>query len=496
MFKALNGLSNKIIYFLKVTIGFKTSFEAKKFLSISITKFLTVYIYTVLRGLSYSILVPTLGAELISAIELYCMFPVSSLFVILYFKLGKHFSRIKVASILLVGFIAFFAIFNIFVFPYHDLISLDFHEYRESHPRLKYTVMLIENWDIALFFMFAELWGIMMLSLSFWQLANEVSTVNEAKKYYGFFGAIGQTGLIVGGWVAVQMSTLSSAVDASNPWAFRFNLLINSVIFSGFMLLLCYWWISKNIWNHIRLDERKYSQVKMTLKESFKYVFSSRYLRLIATLIICYGILMSISETLWKSQVATLHGNASDYNVFFGKFQMYIGYGTFVGMIFAAFSLKRFSWLFNALSTPCSFLFAGVLFFSLVTFTDFFAPILESLKISPVLAAIMVGMMQIILAKSFKYSLFDLSKEMTFIPLDQELRTNGKAAVDIISNRIGKSGGSLIMLALLTIMPHATLISLSAYLFVIFIIVLLLWLHAAIELNREFEKIANANKNI
>jgi len=34
-----------------------------------------------------------------------------------------------------------------------------------------------------MFYMFAELWGSIVVSLLFWGFANEINTVDEAKKY-------------------------------------------------------------------------------------------------------------------------------------------------------------------------------------------------------------------------------------------------------------------------------------------------------------------------
>lgn len=65
----------------------------------------------------------------------------------------------------------------------------------------------------------------------------------------------------------------------------------------------------------------------------------------------------------------------------------------------------------------------------------------------------MVGAAQNVFSKGSKYSLFDPCKEMAYIPLDDELKTKGKAAVDVIGNPLGKSGGALIQQARLFFLP-------------------------------------------
>lgn len=50
-----------------------------------------------------------------------------------------------------------------------------------------------------------------------------------------------------------------------------------------------------------------------------------------------------------------------------------------------------------------------------------------------------------VFGRAAKYSLFDPSKEMVFITMSKEEKEAGKAAVDVLGNQIGKTGGSWLM---------------------------------------------------
>ena len=78
----------------------------------------------------------------------------------------------------------------------------------------------------------------------------------------------------------------------------------------------------------------------------------------------------------------------------------------------------------------------GLAFFALNIFSDFFAPVTAALGTTPLMMAVIVGAAQNILSKSSKYALFDPCKEMAYIPLDQDSKTKGKAAIDVIGNPI------------------------------------------------------------
>jgi len=96
------------------------------------------------------------------------------------------------------------------------------------------------------------------------------------------------------------------------------------------------------------------------------------------------------------------------------------------------------------LATPVVCLSTGICFFTLIIMPDLWAPVALMLDISPLMLSIYVGTAQNVGTKSVKYGMFDPTKEMAYIPLDQDSKTKGKAAIDVIASRAGKSGGSFI----------------------------------------------------
>jgi ATP:ADP antiporter, AAA family len=97
---------------------------------------------------------------------------------------------------------------------------------------------------------------------------------------------------------------------------------------------------------------------------------------------------------------------------------------------------------------------------------------------------VIVGAAQNVFSKSAKYSLFDPCKEMAYIPLDDEVKTKGKAAIDVICNPLGKSGGALIQQFM--IIGFGSLAASTPYLGAILFGIVFIWLKAAGSLNKQF----------
>jgi AAA family ATP:ADP antiporter len=138
---------------------------------------------------------------------------------------------------------------------------------------------------------------------------------------------------------------------------------------------------------------------------------------------------------------------------------------------------------------------ATVLFFSFLYFQDYLSVVTQYFGVTPIYMAVMFGLGNVVFIKSAKYILFDPTKERAYIPLDEELKIRGKAAVDGVGSRLGKSLGSFILtVILLPLFGNGLIQNVQYHIFFIIILLLIAWLVAVKKLGVKFNELTADEK--
>lgn len=472
------------------------AYELKKILPMFFMFFFISFNYTILRDTKDTLLVTSAGAEAIPFLKTFGVVPAAILFMIIYAKLSNMLSKENLFYVTIAPFIIFFGLFAFIFYPLREhLLPTESANAMKAYLPNGWIGLAAayENWMYSIFYILSELWGSVALSLLFWGFANNITKVTEAKRFYSLFGLGANVALLVSGPAIILASNIRKTVAAGvDPWQISLNYLMGMVVVAGIAIIAIYWWMNRNVLTDIRFydpsqEKAKKKKAKLSIMESFKFIFSSKYLFCLAVLVIAYGISINLVEVTWKNQLRLQYPNPNDYSAFMGGFSFFTGLATVLMMLFVGGNLlRRKGWGFTAAVTPVVLLITGVAFFSFIIFRDDLAGVIAMIGSTPLFLAVLFGAAQNIMSKSAKYSLFDPTKEMAYIPLDDDSKVKGKAAVDVVGARLGKSGGSIIQMALFAV---GTLATITPYIAAILFFIIGAWLVAVKSLNKQFVKL-------
>lgn len=483
--------------------------ELKKFLPIAFIMLCVLFNYTVLRNTKDALIGTAAGAGIEAIPYLKSIFVMSSaiLFVVIYAKLSNMFSPERLFYILTSFFLLFFGAFAFVIYPNIDLFhpNLDtVKALQNEFPRIRFLFSVWAVWTYSLFYVLAELWGSVMVSLLFWQFANEVVRSEEAKRFYPIFVLIGNVALIFSGEAVERFSSIRDSLPAHvDAWGVTLDYLMGMVVAVGIAAMVVYRWMHKNVLTDVKYydaagpKKEKKSKPKMGVIESFKYIFTNPYIGLIALLVLSYGMSINLIEFIWKKQIAlNFAGDANGFNGFMGSFSKWTGIGTIAIIFLTKGVVSRFGWFAGAIITPLVLAITGALFFGLILYSDIINPAMMGLAVSATYMAMIVGMVQNIFTKGAKYALFDPTKEMSYIPLDQELKTKGKAVVDVIGGRMGKAAGGWTILGLFTVSSATDAMQLAPYLGYFIGVVVVAWIFGVIALAKRYNALTERREEL
>mmetsp|Transcript_25194 Transcript_25194/g.63606 ORF Transcript_25194/g.63606 Transcript_25194/m.63606 type:complete len:572 (+) Transcript_25194:167-1882(+) len=463
--------------------------EMAKFFSMSMMMFMIIYIYTTVRDTKDTLVVSTCGAESITFLKVYGVLPAATMFMVYYSWISSYFSKKALFYVTALPFMAFYAIFAWVLYPNRELIHPPLP--KGVDERWQYVLLLLSNWSYSLFYIASELWGSVGVSVLFWQLANEITPVWQAKRFYPLFGQLANIAPICAGQTVAFFAKMAAEGDDAFAKSLQYTTML--ILAAGACLM--------GLYHHIGvLDERdvkegrkgddhapvKKKKQKMSMAESFKFLVQQRYLGYLCVLVISYGLSINLTEVIWKRMVKQAYTNKKDYQIFMGNYSSLVGAATFVIIFFGSNIVKHLGWTIGALTTPVLMggLAAPFFFFVITNDVKSNRDVLQK--------AVFVGMWQNILSKAIKYALFDPTKEMAYIPLDHETKVKGKAAIDVLAARIGKSGGALVQQFI--VMYFGNIIDGAGCVASVFFATIAAWIYGVLGLAKMFEEKVAAGK--
>lgn len=463
-------------------------YELKKVLPLLFMKFFVSFTYGVLTNMKDAFVVTAkgAGAEVIPVLKGWIVLPIALGATLLYSKLSNIFRRSVLFYSIIIFFLGIILLFGFVLYPNIDTLSPHasadwlLEKIGESNA---HWIAIYRNWVQSIFFVTAELWGTVVIFLLFWGFVNHICNFNEAQRCYNLF--------IAGGDLAQMFTGPLVCYFTGKYLASHFNLALQNlclcVLFFGCMIMALHWFLTRIVLKDERLYQPEHQKqtfdqtTKLSLIESLKFITRSPYLRFIAVMVVAYGLTASLTEVTWKANLKMVYPEPGLYQSFIAKVSSSVGICSFIiTLFFSGLVIRRIGWHFCAQLPPIVIGSTSLIFLILFLYQG-----QGSIGASSSLFAIVLfGAFQNVSMKVMKYAFFDSTKEMSYIPLDQESKVKGKAAIDVIGSRLGKSGAAWIQLLLMQIAGTGSVFSITHFLIPIVGCTIVFWILSVRQLNK------------
>jgi len=449
-------------------------------------------------------------------LTVYAVLPTSFLFLVLFSFASQRFTRGQLFNVIIGVFVTWFVAFG-FMYPHHEVLHLHlFADGLEGWMPSGFAggIGMIRNWLFTAFYVSSELWGDIVLSLLFWGLANETTSLQEAALLYPLFGV----GANIGQATAGKMLGLFTTRTAGYlTFAAQLQWTMGLVVLFGAAIVALHRYITVKFPKQTVSDrlvqraaqraQRKAAreqqeplptgsegdegaalqdrlvssaeastsnsfestegeaevasvaaakagseeeeEPKMTVVEAFRFLIASKQVRCLALMAMSQGIATNLLEVAWKNHLHMLHPSPQAYAAFMGNVAMWTGIVTGSLMVCSPLLFERLGWRGVAGATPRFMLLTGVPFFIGCVAWNCSPAMVGTLGLALLKFLVMSGALLQVFGKGAKFSMFKPAEEMVYITLDEESRTKGKAAIDVVGAQSGKAISSMLQQVLL-----------------------------------------------
>ena len=431
------------------------------------------------------------------------------IFTILYTFIAKRVSRDVRFNIVVTYFFLFFSFF--YLFSDNESIQLTkISELGNSFFNYPALWKCIRFWLFSLFYIHAEAWGTIVLGVAFWTFANEIVSSLQAKRIYPFLTVGAALGSVFSGIFMffspnIDLKGLpiigNITVQSLQIWVVLILILLILSIYNSLSYN-----INKNPEDYGIENKIKKNKVKLSFAQSMAVLLKSKYLLLLACIVFGYNMFIVFLESVWKGRVGSYEselvqnfikgdmtlwsaGKIYARNIItklYGVQSILVGVLSLFWIFFVSRIITKKKWSNVAVFTPIVGFICSVLFLLLFVFQNSLGFLVKNYNFSFLFLLVVFGLGILCFIKSSKYVFFDTSKERAYIPLDEESKVNGKAAIDAMGSRLAK-GSSAVLISVLVYIFNG----LDNIIYISFFLVFLLlsiWLYAVYKLEPLYEQ--------
>lgn len=503
--------------------------EDRKFWLMGGMFFCIAYIYSVVRELKDSFIIKRQLPASISFLKLIYVPPVSIAVSALVQKLLTISSNKRIMSYAVAIFGVYFFVYGVVILPLQDKIEPsnfnatdNFCDAKMAYKGMESVsaiVLTLNCWTSTLHFVAAEVWGTMVLSLLFMSFSNDLCPFRQFIRFMPLFYVLSNIALMLSSLTMMGYQHFNKKISFVQK---QFMLSGTFVVISVFCFatLLLQMVLERTVLGGAQYTIegegfRRRKKAKPSFSEGIRLMFKSKLVLAICGIVLAYNIGTNMVESSYKSslKIVSLASQKDTGNHVILKasiIQFVTGFFV-ICLLISPFSrlIQKSGWKVIGIIPPCIATIAFVSVFSLAIFNTgrdgsnlaiinslFKKNISEEKKLSFLVFEEWVCLFAVAAFKICKYAAFDIAKETLSMKINKKFRARFKGIYDGVCGKLGKAGGSLLLVVSNQLVNTTDVRRASFYYLLISILLVILWFCLITYLASKYDESVKTGKDI